>query len=90
MELLTGDNRLWTFIFIAQEKVKPYAFNLFECTPQFVSQGRYEYELLLQLYKFCIDNDKWPGYQVFCQNRYGINDLNLPAWAIKDLTYYTY
>lgn len=90
MELLTGDNRVWTFIFIAQEKTQPYAFNLFECTPQFISQGRYEYELLLQLYKYCIDNDKWPDYQVFCQNRYGINDLNLPAWAIKDLTYYTY
>jgi hypothetical protein len=90
IELMTGDRLQQTFIFIAQEKIKPYAFNLFECSPQFISQGRYEYELLLQLYKYCLDNNKWPGYQVFCPNRYGLLNLNLPKWAIKDLTYYTY
>lgn len=90
MEKITGDDRAYTFFFIAQEKKAPYAFNLFESSPQFISQGRYEYEMLLQLYKYCIDNNKWPGYQVFCQNRYGINELKLPNWATKDLTYYTY
>jgi hypothetical protein len=90
LELMNGDNRAQTFVFIAQEKVKPYAFNLFECSPQFIGQGRYEYEMLLQLYKYCLDNDKWPGYQVFCPNRYGLLELNLPKWAIKSLDYYTY
>jgi hypothetical protein len=88
MEKVTGDNRPYTFIFIAQEKKKPFAFNLFECSNQFISQGRFEYEMLLQLYKYCIDNNTWPGYQVWCQNKYGILKLKLPAWAIKDLTYY--
>jgi len=88
MEKVSGDNRPYTFIFIAQEKKKPYAFNLFESSPQFISQGRFEYEMLLQLYKYCIDNNTWPGYQVWCQNKYGILELRLPPWAIKDLTYY--
>jgi len=90
IERMAGDNMGQTFVFIAQEKIRPYAFNLFECSPQFISQGRYEYELLLQLYKYCIDNDKWPGYQCFCNNRYGLVELNLPKYAIKSLDYYTY
>lgn len=80
----------YTFIFIAQEKVKPYAFNLFECSPQFVSQGRYEYELLLQLYKHCTERNYWPGYQVFCPNRYGLLELSLPNYSIKSLDFYDY
>lgn len=88
MELMSGDGMGWMFVFIAQEKTKPYAFNLFEASPQFLAQGRYEYEMLLQLYKFCIDNNRWPGYQVFCPNRFGLLQLNLPKYAIKSLDYY--
>jgi len=88
LELYYGDKRPVSFYFIAQEKRKPYAFNIFEASPQFISQGRAEYEMLLQLYKYCLDNNTWPGYQVFCQNKYGILELKLPPWAIKDLTYY--
>lgn len=88
VQLFLNDQREITFIFIAQEKRKPYAFNIFEASNQFIAQGRYEYEMLLQLYKFCLDNNYWPGYQVWCENRYGILELKLPAWSIKDLTYY--
>jgi len=88
MEYITGDGIPYTFFFIAQEKKQPYAFNIFECSPQFISQGRYEYEMLLQMYKYCLDNDTWPGYQIFTQNKYGIVELKLPAYAIRDLTYY--
>lgn len=88
MEMVAGDNRTYKFFFIAQEKKAPYAFNIFEASPQFISQGRFEYEMLLQLYKYCTDNNHWPGYQVWCQNPYGILELKLPSWAIKDLIYY--
>jgi hypothetical protein len=88
LELYYADNRPVTFIFIAQEKRKPFAFNIFEASPQFISQGRFEYEMLLQLYKYCMDNNYWPGYQIFCQNKYGILELKLPTWGIKDITYY--
>jgi len=79
-----------TFFFIAQEKDKPYAVNVFEASDQFISQGRYEYELLLYLYKYCIDNDKWPSYEIFQQNKYGVNQLDLPSYAIKPIEYFTH
>lgn len=85
---IEGEGRDFTFMFIAQEKKVPYAFNIFEASQQFISQGRYEYEHLLQLYKFCSDNNRWPGYQVFCPNKYGINELKLPPWAIKSMDFY--
>jgi exodeoxyribonuclease VIII len=88
MEKVSGDNRAYSFFFIAQEKKQPFAFNIFESSPQFISQGRFEYEMLLQLYKYCTENNTWPGYQIWCQNKYGILELKLPPWAIKDLTYY--
>ncbi len=88
MTKIEGQDRDFTFMFIAQEKVSPFAFNIFEASPQFMAQGRYEYEMLLQLYKSCLDNNRWPGYQVFCQNKYGILELKLPPYAIKSLDYY--
>lgn len=88
MSKMEGQNREFTFVFIAQEKKKPYAFNLFEAGPKFISQGRYEYEMLLQLYKYCVDNNTWPGYQCFCQNKYGLLTLELPAYAIDSLDYF--
>lgn len=89
MELITGEDSGYEFFFVAQEKSPPYAFNIFEASPQFRSVGRYEYELLLMLYAYCVESGKWPGYQVFCQNRYGVNELALPPWAIKEMEYYT-
>lgn len=90
MELREGQNRLWSFFFIAQEKTAPYAFNIFEASPQFLQQGRYEYEQLLKLWKYCVDNDKWPGYQVWNPSRYGVLDLSLPNWSIKEINFYTH
>lgn len=90
LSFFEGKEMGWTFMFIAQEKTKPFAFNIFEASPQFISQGRYEYELLLQLYAWCRDNDRWPGYQVFCSNRFGINEINLPPYAINELEFYNH
>lgn len=88
LELFYADGRPVKFIFIAQEKRKPYAFNIFEASPQMISQGRYEYENLLSLYTYCLKNDYWPGYQVYCENRYGIIDLKLPTWSIRDINWF--
>jgi len=90
IEKSKGDDIPWTFIFIAQEKKAPYAFNLFEASPQFIAHGRYEYEMLLMLYKHCLDTGKWQGYQVFCENKFGINELNLPAWAIREINWFNH
>jgi exodeoxyribonuclease VIII len=88
MELLTNDGCGWSFYFIAQEKKKPYAFNIFEASPQFIGQGRYEYIQLLKLYKMCLDNGRWPGYQVFCEWKSGNIELNLPAYAVRKIDFY--
>lgn len=90
LELYYNDKRPVRFVFIAQEKRRPYAFNIFEAGAKFIAQGRYEYEMLLQLYRWCLENNKWPGYQVFCPNKYGILELNLPGWAIQSLDYFIY
>ena len=78
------------FFFLAQEKARPYAFNIFEAGTQFISQGRYEYEMLLMLYKQSTETGNYPGYQVWCENRYGINELKLPPWAIKPMDYFNH
>ena len=88
LEAIEGKKMAHSFFFIAQEKVKPFAFNIFEASPQFIAQGRYEYEQLLMLYQWCKDNNKWPGYQVFTENRFGINTLNLPAYQIREINWF--
>jgi len=80
----------WTFIFIAQEKTPPYAFNIFEADVNFIGQGRYEYEMLALLWNECKKRDEWPGYNVFTENKYGINSLSLPPYGIKELDFYTH
>lgn len=90
MELIMDEPLGYQFFFVAQEKKVPYAFNIFEASPQFRSVGRYEYEILLMLYAYCLEADKWPGYQIFCQNKYSVNSLDLPPWAISELEYFTH
>ena len=90
MELVMDEPLGYDFFFVAQEKVVPYAFNIFQASAQFLSVGRYEYELLLMLYAYCEETGNWPGYQIFCQNRFGVNELNLPSWVVKELEYFTH
>ena len=90
MELVMEQDLGYEFFFVAQEKVPPYAFNIFQASPQMRSVGKYEYEILLMLYAYCLEQDSWPGYQIFCQNRYGVNELSLPPWAISELEYFTH
>lgn len=88
MKAITGDE--WPFFFVAQEKTKPYAFNIFEASNQFISQGRYEYEQLIRLNHLCEEKGYWPGYQVFCENRFGVLELKLPSWAIGEINFFNH
>jgi exodeoxyribonuclease VIII len=90
MNEIEGVDLGWDFFFIAQEKTKPFAFNIFESSPQFIAQGRYEYEQLLMLYAWCLENDTWPGYQCFTENRFGVNELNLPTWSVKEINWFAH
>jgi len=88
IEKIEGTGMPYSFFFIAQEKTKPFAFNIFESSPQFQGTGRYEYEQLLMLYQWCQENNRWPGYQIFCENKYGILSLNLPPYGIKEINWF--
>ena len=78
----------WTFFFVVQEKTFPYAFNIFKSSPQFMSIGQYEYEILLEQHRYCLENDDYRGYQVFADNKFGIQGLEIPAYLVKELTFY--
>lgn len=88
MSAIEGKELGWYFFFIAQEKTNPFAFNIFESSPQFIGQGRYEYEQLILLYLNCQENNRWPGYQVFTENRFGVNELNLPSYMVREISWY--
>jgi len=90
MSAVEGKGFGWFFFFVAQEKTKPFAFNIFESSPQFLGQGRYEYEALLQLYAFCQENNTWPGYQCFTENRFGVNELNLPPYFVREINWFNH
>lgn len=78
----------YSFIFIVQEKKPPYAFNIFRASEEFIAQGRHEYEALMMLWGDSVQKNNFPGYQVWVQNKDGIVDLDLPAYAIKNIDYY--
>ena len=88
MEAVEGKEMGWSFFFIAQEKTVPYAFNIFESSPQFLAQGRSEYQMLLLLYADCLGKNKWPGYQVWVDNIFGVQEISLPSYRINDLNWY--
>ena len=88
MELIMEEELGYEFFFVAQEKVKPYNFGIYQASPQFRSVGKYEWELLLMLYSWCLEHDKWPGYQIYTSNRFGIESLDLPPWKIKEMDYF--
>lgn len=82
------DDKKRQFLFLAQEKHYPYAFNLFRASEQFLAVGRYEYEQILEQYKYCLENGIYEGYSVFCDNIYGITEINVPPYKIKELIFY--
>ena len=88
IEKLYSPGLPYKFFFLAQESSKPYAFNLFQASNQYINQGRYEYEMLLMLWKECTTSGKYPGYQVWCENKYGVNEISLPNWAVKEVNYF--
>ena len=81
-------NEGYDFFIIAQEKAAPYDYSIFKASEQFLAIGRYEYEELLQMHRKCEENNHWGGYEVFCDNKYGITELNVPPSKIKELKYY--
>jgi hypothetical protein len=81
-------NRIWKFYIIAQEKKAPYLFNIFRLSPQALSVGNYEYMQCLEQHKYCLETNDYKGLQVFCDNKWGINELTVPNYKIREINFY--
>lgn len=81
-------NRIWKFYIIAQEKTAPYLFNIFRMSPQALAIGNYEYMKCLEQHKYCLETGEYRGLDVFADNKWGISELNVPNYKIKEINYY--
>ena len=65
------------FIFIVQEKIEPYAINVFEMDTDFITAGYDKYRELIGTYVSCESTGFWPGYLGPFNEP---NILSLPSW----------
>ena len=82
------DGMPWRFFWIAQEKIYPYAVGIYQASAQITAVGIHEIGILLQEHKFCLDNDQYDGYEVFVDNEFGIREIDLPNYVIKDYQFF--
>ncbi len=83
-----GDSYSFRFVFLAQEKEPPYAFNIFNADTHFLGQGLHECEQLMMLFAECVDRNEWPAYQIWSDNEFGVNELKLPTYAFNDYDWF--
>jgi len=78
-----GMQRLWgtseppTFMWISQERDRPFATACYSASADFVQFGRKKYRRLLRVFADCLHSGKWAGYPTTVQ------PLALPGWAEK-------
>ena len=53
--------KAYRFIIIAVEKTPPFSINIFEMGDDMIDEGRDMYNHELEIYKYCEENDYWPG-----------------------------
>lgn len=66
------------FLFVAQEKVPPYAVAVYQLDTAAVLRGHEIRDRRMDLLNECLRSDCWPSYKPVIRN------LSLPAWALKD------
>lgn len=78
-----GMQQLWqtkeppAFMWLSQERERPYATAYYAASADLVAYGRKKYRSLLRLFARCLDAGQWPGYPTVVQS------LELPTWAAK-------
>lgn len=65
------------FIFIAAEKAPPFAVQIYEATPDFITAGLLQRAKALAIYNECMKKNQWPAYSM------EVLPLDVPAWAKK-------
>lgn len=68
------------FLFIAIEKVAPYAVGIYELDDELIEFARIERRARINLYASCKEMDSWPAYPQV------INKISLPSWRKKTET----
>ena len=68
------------FIFIAQEKVEPYATNILQADQYFHQYGVDTFRELIGVYHSCKESGNWYGLE---GNFNQVNNLSLPEWLLK-------
>ena len=79
MKAATGEDHL--FVFIAQEKEKPYAVNVLQADDYFLENGREVRLTMLETYKKCLELNEFPAFMGFKEDKIFFNSLSCPAWV---------
>ena len=83
---ITGTEFKDVFI-IAVENSYPHACQVYSCSEiGFIDIGRQRYQKAMEIYKECLKSGKWPGYEKYTNDEFGIYDLSLPDWFLKEHT----
>lgn len=76
--VINGTPKENRFVFIAQEKVAPYAVTVHVADTAFLERGEQIAMHALRKIKACYETNFWPGYSEEALS------LSLPDWALKD------
>lgn len=79
--------QVWKFYIVAQELTPPYDFNIFRYQYKDLLIGVYEFEQALYEHDYCTKTGRFEGYQEFSDNKYGIIDLEIPNYMIKEYNF---
>lgn len=74
-----GTDQPPAFIWLVQEKARPFAIAVYSCGDDLLAYGRRKYRRLLRLLARCHATKTWPGYPE------AVQPLEVPAWAQKQI-----
>ena len=85
-EQMDLDLEAYRFFFIAVESKPPYAVGVYELDPLALDQGDRDINKAMNLYKYCSEDNYWPGYDFDVPKDIYCHTIHLPHWK-RDMTY---
>ena len=74
-----------SFLFIAVETKEPYLVGFYELDEVAIDKGREKYKELLNLWKWCVENNNYFQYGDFKDGKLNpVKTLNLPTWKFYE------
>lgn len=79
------DKKVNKFLFIAVETKEPFLVGFYELDLVAIDKGREKYKELLNLWKWCVENNNYFGYGDFKDGKFNpVKTLNLPTWKFYE------